>query len=45
MNIQQAKDQIKQAVSAYFTRNVLGELQIPAECHAPTSFKSSGNMI
>lgn len=35
MNIQQAKDQIKHAVKAYFTRNELGELRIPVERQRP----------
>jgi DNA polymerase III delta prime subunit len=35
MNIQQAKDQIKHAVKAYFTRNDLGEFRIPVERQRP----------
>lgn len=35
MNIQQAKEQIKQAVKAYFTRDALGEMVIPPQRQRP----------
>lgn len=35
MNIQQAKEQIKYAIKAYFTRNELGDLVIPIERQRP----------